>query len=126
MRGAVCRGLEGPQAGLIAVRLSRRHWGTYASHPWDSRRHNPEDIYIDEYSGEKYAKGQMTWFVAKGERFPERAPKKAAIELCREFHLDEDRTVGAILVGCDEDSAPSRYAHHCEFKNTGKMIIVLC
>jgi len=68
-------------------------------------------MYIDEYDGCKYAKGQMTWLVAKGERLGESAPKKAFIEVYRQFRPGEDRTFGAVLVGCDEDDAPQRYAH---------------
>ncbi|KAH8678766.1 hypothetical protein BGZ60DRAFT_401802 [Tricladium varicosporioides] len=111
VRGAVCRGLEGPQAGLVAVRLSRKHWGTYASEAFNPKKHSQEDMYVDEFDGARYAKGQMTWLVAKGERFPESHPKKAFIEVCRQFKVGEDRVFGAVLVGCDEDSAPQRYAH---------------
>jgi hypothetical protein len=68
-------------------------------------------MYIDEYEGIKYAKGQMTWLVSKGERLPENKPKTASIGCCAQFRPGEDRTFGAFLVGCDEDDAPQRYAH---------------
>ena len=74
-------------------------------------KHSQEDMYVDEYDGRKYAKGQMTWLVAKGERFSESQPKKACIDVIRQFRIGEDRNFGAVLVGCDEDDAPQRYAH---------------
>jgi hypothetical protein len=109
-RGAVCRGLEGPQAGLVEVRLARRHYGTYASERFVPGIHKAEDMYKDQYSGVTYAKGQMTWLVDKGERLSESCPKKASIEVCRKFKNLEELELSAVLVGCDEDDAPQRYA----------------
>lgn len=114
-RGAVCRGLEGPQAGLVEVRLARKHYGTYASERFISGIHDPQDKYKDEYTGVDYAKGQMTWLVNKGERLPEFSPKKASIEVCQKFKKFEELQVGAVLVGCDEDVPPKRYADKSMF-----------
>lgn len=108
-RGAVCRGLEGAGSGLVAVRLARKHYGTYASEPFIPNIHHPEDMYIDEFTGSRYAKAQMTWLVEKGERLPESTPKKASIECACRFKKNGDRDFGAVLVGCDEDVAPKRY-----------------
>jgi hypothetical protein len=112
VRGAVCRGLEGPQAGLVEVRLARKYYGTPASEPFNARIHDQSDRYIDEYDGRAYARGQMTWLVDKGERLPEKTPKVVSIECSASFRLDEERQFGAVLVGCDEDEAPRRYAHN--------------
>lgn len=110
MRGAVCRGLEGPQGGLIAVRLSRKHYGTYASETFVPGVHDPQDSYIDRFDGRRMAKGQMTWLVDKGERLPEASPKIAEIELGAQFKRTDNRLFGAVLVGCDDDVPPRRYA----------------
>jgi hypothetical protein len=110
VRGAVCRGLEGPQSGLVEVRLSRKHYGTPVSVPFNPRLHDIKDRYIDEYDGQAYAKGQMRWLVDKGERLPEKLPKVASIECSVSFHSDEERAFGAVLVGCDDDTPPRRYA----------------
>lgn len=115
MRGAVCRGLEGPQSGLIAVRLSRKHYGTYASETFIPGVHNDQDAYVDRFTGRKMAKGQMTWLVDKGERLPEALPKIAEIELAANFKVNDDRIFGAVLVGCDEDIAPRRYVDNGTF-----------
>ncbi|ORY18798.1 hypothetical protein BCR34DRAFT_472752 [Clohesyomyces aquaticus] len=109
-RGAVCRGLEGPMTGLVAVRLARKHYGTPISVPYRAGIHNAVDMYTDEFTGTKYAKGQMRWMVEKGERLPESNPKKASIECCCTFKKSDDREFGAVLVGCDEEVAPKRYA----------------
>ncbi|KUJ23235.1 uncharacterized protein LY89DRAFT_574266 [Mollisia scopiformis] len=110
-RGAVCRGLEGPQAGLVAVRLARKHYGTYASERFNPRKHLAQDMYTDQYEGTKYARGQMTWLVSKGERLPDLTPRTASISCGCQFRTGEDRSFAAVLVGCDEDDAPQRYAH---------------
>lgn len=113
-RGAVSRGLEGPSAGLVAVRLARKHYGTPISVPFRQGVHHPDDGYIDEFTGTKYAKAQMRWMVDKGERLPEDKPKKVFIECCCTFKPTDDRDFGAVLVGCTEDEAPRRYAHNGE------------
>ena len=116
VRGAVCRGLEGPEGGLIAIRLSRKHYGTYASEAFIPGVHDPKDAYHDRFTGKRYAKGQMTWMVEKGERLSEDDPKIATIELAAEFKLSDDRLFGAVLVGCDDDDAPRRYADNSELR----------
>jgi hypothetical protein len=67
-------------------------------------------MYQDQFTGARYAKGQMTWLIEKGERLPEGTPKKVGIECCCKFKSKEDREFGAVLVGCDDDDAPRRYA----------------
>jgi hypothetical protein len=67
-------------------------------------------MYQDEFTGARYAKGQMTWLVDKGERLPEKTPKKASIECSTRFRKQEDKEFAAVLVGCDDDDAPRRYA----------------
>ncbi|KAF2685161.1 actin-like ATPase domain-containing protein [Lentithecium fluviatile CBS 122367] len=110
-RGAVCRGLEAPSTGLVAVRLARKHYGTPISQLFREGVHHPDDAYISELTGMKYAKSQMCWLVDKGERLPEDTPKKVSIECCCNFKLTDDREFGAVLVGCNEDDAPKRYVH---------------
>jgi hypothetical protein len=110
VRGAVCRGLEGPQSGLVEVRLARKHYGTPVSVLFNPRIHDIKDRYIDEYDGQAHAKGQMHWLVDKGERLPEKTPKIASIECSVSFRAEEERAFGAVLVGCDDDDAPRRYA----------------
>ena len=111
----MCRGLEGPQSGLVEVRLARKYYGTYASEPFNPRIHDPNDEYRDEFTNARYAKGQMTWLIDKGERLPESTPKKASIECSCRFRKKEDREFGAVLVGCDDDDAPRRYADARKF-----------
>jgi hypothetical protein len=92
------------------VRLARKYYGTYASEPFNRLIHDASDMYEDQFTGARYAKGQMTWLVEKGERLPEAIPKKVGIECCCKFKNKEDREFGAVLVGCDDDEAPRRYA----------------
>jgi hypothetical protein len=120
-RGAVCRGLEGAGNGLVAVRLARKHYGTYASEPYIAGVHDPEDMYIDEFTGSRYAKAQMTWLIEKGERLPESTPKKVSIECACRFKTTGDRDFGAVLVGCDEDLAPKRYRDKSESFDVSKI-----
>ena len=108
-RGAVCRGVEGPASGLVEVGLARKHYGTYTSIPFNPCIHDLADEYKDELTGMRMAKGQMIWLVEKGERLPERTPKKVSIECSCKFKKLEDCEFGAVLVGCDEDDAPRRY-----------------
>lgn len=110
-RGAVCRGLEGVENSAITIRLARKFYGTPASEPYISGLHDERDMYVDELTGRKMARGQMTWLCDKGSRLPERSPKTMSISVCRHFTADDDdRTCTAVLVGCEEDEAPQRFA----------------
>jgi hypothetical protein len=109
-RGAVCRGLEPGSAGLVAVRLARKHYGTPTSRPFIRGLHDEADAYVDEYTGMRMAKGQMNWMVEKGDSLPEDRPKTITIDVCTHFTADESREIGALLVGCAEDAAPRRFA----------------
>jgi hypothetical protein len=83
--------------------------------PFNPRIHDPEDEFRDKFTGERYARGQMTWLVEKGERLPEIQPKIASIEMCCKFRKTDDRDFNAVLVGCDDDEAPSRYQDNRRF-----------
>lgn len=111
VRGAVCRGLEGAEGGAVAVRLSRKFYGTPLSRAFDPDVHSSQDAYTDEHTGLRLARGQMAWLVNKDERLPEKDPKVISIGVMQHFGYDEDRRIGAILCGCSEDVAPTRYAH---------------
>ncbi|KAM7198281.1 hypothetical protein V8F33_005072 [Rhypophila sp. PSN 637] len=109
-RGAVCRGLEGVDGGLVAVRLARKFYGTPAAEPFRPGYHDPDDMFIDELTGRKLARGQMTWLCERGDRLSEDQPRTIGIEVCRRFEAHEERELAAVLVGCSEDVAPRRFA----------------
>jgi hypothetical protein len=111
-RGAVCRGLEAAPGGLVAMRLSRKHFGTPVSTLYNPAVHSEADLRVDEYTGRRMASGQMIWLVDKRARLPEDNPKTMTIEVSAHFSLDEEREVGAILCGCSEDIAPTRFVHN--------------
>ena len=96
------------------MRLARKNYGTYASEMYREGFHHADDMYIDEFTGYKYAKGQMTWLIEKGERLPETCPKKVSISVSRSFKMGESREIGAVLVGCLDDKAPQRYQDDCK------------
>jgi hypothetical protein len=85
--------------------------------PFITGVHDPDDAYIDEFSGKKYARGQMTWLVSRGERLPEAIPKVVSIEVGCKFKKTDSRDFGAVLVGCDDENPPSRYADKGELPN---------
>ncbi|KAL8337837.1 hypothetical protein RB601_006754 [Gaeumannomyces tritici] len=114
-RGAVCRGLETGSSGLVAVRLARKFYGTPVSRVFNPSIHSTADMITDEYTGRKMAKAQMAWLVEKSDRLPEDTPKEITIAVSAHFTLDEERQLGAILAGCSEDVAPSRFADDCEY-----------
>ena len=91
------------------MRIARKHYGTPTSRSFNPRIHDQADLYQDEYTGIKMAKRQMNWMVEKGECLPEDIPKTISIDVCTHFTANESREVGAVLVGCVEDSAPQRY-----------------
>ncbi|KAK6544698.1 hypothetical protein TWF694_001384 [Orbilia ellipsospora] len=109
-RGAVCRGLEPGAGGLVSVRLARKFYGTSAAEPFMLGIHDPEDMFVDEVTGGRYARGQMTWLCEKGDRLSEDKPRVMSIEVSRHFEPNEERQVGAVLVGCTDDVAPRRFA----------------
>jgi hypothetical protein len=113
-RGAVCRGLEGEAAGLIQVRLARKFYGTPASEVYNARLHHPDDMYTDPLTGRAMAKGQMAWMCSKGDRLPEGQPRTIGIDVCKNFKVDDPRDCGALLVGCDDDEPPKRFASPSE------------
>ncbi|KAK3358272.1 hypothetical protein B0T24DRAFT_139256, partial [Lasiosphaeria ovina] len=108
--GAVCRCLEPPEGGLVAVRLARKSYGTPASELFRQGVHDPDDMYIDRFTGRKMARGQMTWLCGdKGDRLPEDQPRIIGIELVQRFEPHEGRELYGALVGCVEDTAPRRF-----------------
>ncbi|KAK4161725.1 hypothetical protein QBC43DRAFT_357267 [Cladorrhinum sp. PSN259] len=116
-RGAVCRGLElgtdaagGKITGVVAVRLSRKFYGTPTAEAWRPSVHHPDDMFIDDITGRKMARGQMTWLVDMGDRLPEDTPRVLSLEVSRMFEAEDEREVGATLVGCGEENAPRRFA----------------
>lgn len=58
VRGAVARGLEPNGGGLVELRKCRLHYGTPVSQRFVPGKHSESDSYIDELTGEKYAKGK--------------------------------------------------------------------
>ncbi|RPA89023.1 actin-like ATPase domain-containing protein [Choiromyces venosus 120613-1] len=109
VRGAVARGLEGEGSGLVQLRMCRRHYGTPVSEHYDETKHSSEDMYFDDLTGEKFAKGQMHWLLTKGESLSAATPKRVSIECCRTFRPTDSRVFSAKLVACNDDYAPRRY-----------------
>ncbi len=103
----------------MAVRLSRKFYGTPVSRIFDPDVHSVEDAYTDDYTGCRMARGQMAWLVDKADRLPEDDPKAMSIRVSAHFTYDEPREVGAVLCGCTEDVAPTRFAHD------GKPVLLL-
>ncbi len=95
----------------MAVRLSRKFYGTPVSRLFNPSIHSEADMYINENTGRRMAKGQMAWLVEKKERLSEDQPKVLTIDVSANFTPDEDRELGAILAVCSEDVAPARFAH---------------
>lgn len=118
VRGAVARGLESGGSDLIYLRKCRRHYGTPASEPFSAFKHTEEDAYIDEHDGEKYAKGQMSWLIKKGDPLLSSQARHAEIELYRTFDATDSRVFKARLVACDADVAPRRYADDSAYNVT--------
>jgi hypothetical protein len=120
VRGAVAKGLESTgKEDLIYMRKCRRHYGTPASEPFNAFKHSEEDAYIDEHTGEKYAKGQMTWLINKGDPLLSASPRHAEVELCRTFGFTDSRVFKARLAESTEEIAPRRY------EDDGKCLIPL-
>ncbi|KAI9764517.1 MAG: hypothetical protein M1839_005887 [Geoglossum umbratile] len=109
VRGAVARGLEPDGGGLVELRKCRYHYGTPVSQSFNPSKHLAKDSYIDELTGERFAKGQMHWLLSKGEALPVSQPKRVAIECCRTFKTTEERRFGAQLAYCKTNDAPLRY-----------------
>ncbi|KAG0637899.1 hypothetical protein HOY80DRAFT_907084 [Tuber brumale] len=109
VRGAVARGLEGEGSGLVQLRMCRRHYGTPVSEHFDETKHTAQDMYVDDLTGEGFAKGQMHWLLTKGESLSATTPKRVSIECCRTFRPTDSRVFSAKLVACNDDYAPRRY-----------------
>ncbi|KAI9890224.1 MAG: hypothetical protein M1814_004386 [Vezdaea aestivalis] len=108
-RGAVARGLEADERGLVSLRLCRLHYGTPVSRKFVPGIHNPDDSYVDEHTGERMARGQMSWMVSKGHPLPTNAPKRVSIDCSTKFDENESRTFSARLVSANTEIAPPRY-----------------
>ena len=108
-RGAVCRGLEFGQEGVVAVRLARKHWGTPASELYDSARHLLADRYVDGLTSDVRARGQMQWLIQKGDRLPENRPKRVTIDLFQHFGTTDQRVAIGVLAESADDEAPKRF-----------------
>lgn len=91
-------------------RLARRHYGTYIHERFIQGVHIEEDAFYDRFTGEKRARGQMLWLLAKGEKLPEVDAKSMIIDLYFRFGLDDDKMGSCRIVSCEADKAPTRYA----------------
>ncbi|KAK3378944.1 hypothetical protein B0T24DRAFT_663235 [Lasiosphaeria ovina] len=112
-RAAVCRGLEIGTDDLhhvIVVRLARQHYGTPVANIFQPGVHDPEDMFINRFTGLEMARGQMSWLSEKGERLPDANPKKISIDLATQFEPGDDCLVPGELVGCYDDEPPARLA----------------
>jgi len=58
-RGAVARGLEPDGGGMVELRMCRMHYGTPMGERFVTGKHDAEDAYIDELTGEKRARGML-------------------------------------------------------------------
>jgi hypothetical protein len=61
----VARGLENKGEGLIYCRMLRRHYGTPISELFTPLKHEERDGYVDELTGEKFAKGELAHSVSR-------------------------------------------------------------
>lgn len=107
-RGAVYRGLDIPDRGLITTRLARKHYGTPVSSRYNPKLHGPNEWHIDRYTNEKMVSGEMSWLGNKGERLPEDDKKTISIILHSHHDLEEIRVISSELVGCSADEAPRK------------------
>jgi len=64
VRGAVARGLEPNGGGLVELRKCRLHYGTPVAQRFIPGKHSESDAYIDELTGEKYAKGKPSPYLS--------------------------------------------------------------
>jgi hypothetical protein len=92
------------------LRKCRRHYGVSVSQPFSSYKHSERDAYTDPFDGEKKARGQMTWFLKKGDAILSTEPKHASIEICRKFGLTDDKVFRTTIMACENDEAPASYA----------------
>jgi hypothetical protein len=53
----VARGLEPDGGGLVELRKCRYHYGTPVSQSFNPSKHLEKDMYVDELTGEKNARG---------------------------------------------------------------------
>ncbi|KUI68585.1 hypothetical protein VM1G_04300 [Cytospora mali] len=71
-RGAVIHGLtqlkiESPWASQIKSRIARASYGVVCQENWDDEKHEEEDRFLDEDTGELKAVRQMKWSIRSGE-----------------------------------------------------------
>jgi len=63
---------------------------------------------MDEHTGLKLAKGQMTWMIAKGDPLLTNVRKHAQAEFTATFDMGEQRVFNVVLYECGENVAPQR------------------
>jgi hypothetical protein len=110
VRGAAAKGLEGDHSAVLK-RKSRRHYGTGISEPFKYRKHTASDAYIDDYTGTKYARNQMSYLVKKGQDMHASKETHAKTTIRSDFWPGEPRKTTWRLLACNADEAPQRTTH---------------
>jgi hypothetical protein len=106
MAAAKC--LEAGENRVVLKRKSRRHYGTGCSQPFKYRKHRAADAYINDYTGTKYARDQVSWLVKKAQDMHTSKATHMKTTIRSDFWPDEKRKTTWKLLACNEDDAPQR------------------
>ncbi|KAF2227835.1 hypothetical protein BDZ85DRAFT_254962 [Elsinoe ampelina] len=101
VRGAALGGMSNVE--VVTSRKARRHYGVRYRPEFDPTKHSPSAKYWDEIKEKWKARGQMKWYIRKGDTVPANVP------ILNNFHrinAEEHSSVGSDLYCCDDDQAP--------------------
>ncbi|KAH6663115.1 hsp70-like protein [Halenospora varia] len=122
VRGAAIRGLMGLRP---SKRLARRHYGYSISFPFREGIDDQEYSWIDDWSGDKWCRNRMEWFINKvaveslGDSID--SYTKKTFPLWKTSYTDSTDLVSIIHVwNCDRDIAPDT-SRHWSMSKMGKV-----
>jgi hypothetical protein len=110
VRGAVAVGLEGTSSAVLH-RKSRRHYGTEYCPRYEHSKHKSTDAFTDEHDGLMYARGQVSWLIAKGQDLHASEPTHATTRMLYSYWPGQSRTGISTLMACDEDHSSHDSKH---------------
>ncbi|KAF2849834.1 hypothetical protein T440DRAFT_518705 [Plenodomus tracheiphilus IPT5] len=115
-RGAAAKGIEAgcsdPDAGVVKIRKSRKHYGIEFSEDFKRTKHDYADVYIDKHDGSEKARHQMSWLLKKGQDLPTNSDVTHATDTFVLNFWPEDSRIHVIkLLASNDDKAPTHRLH---------------
>ncbi|CAI6331924.1 unnamed protein product [Periconia digitata] len=110
VRGAVICGIEKLSSqNLIRAKPCRHHYGINVQRLFNDAYHSREDAFKDPKSGLTFARGEVIWFLNKGDLVLSNTPLEIRRSINLHFSKDESRVKVIPIYRYSDDDRPSKF-----------------